>query len=73
MVIVILVVMEIVEKKTDIIKQVEELTELMRPHLVCTCADAVEGRFLENRLTYECRTCKGAIPLKWAKKTTLIS
>ena len=61
--------MEIVEKKTDIIKQVEELTELMRPHLVCTCADAVEGRFLENRFTHECMTCKGVIPLKWAKKT----
>ena len=64
--VVVLVVMVIVEKKTDIIKQVEELKELMRPHLVCTCADAVEGRFLENRFTHECITCGGVIPLKWA-------
>lgn len=57
--------MVIVEKKTEDI--VEELKELMKPHLVCTCADAVEGRFLENRYTYECRVCNGVIPLKWAK------
>ena len=51
----------------NLIKKVKELTELMKPHLVCTRADAVEGRFLENRFTHECRICKGVIPLKWAK------
>ena len=50
----------------DLIDQVKELKELMKPHLICTCADAVEGRFLENRFTHECRICGGVIPLRWA-------
>lgn len=52
---------------TDLIQVVEELKELMRPYRVCTCDDAVEGRFLENRFTHECKICGGVIPLKWAK------
>ena len=59
--------MEINKKDLNLIKTVKELTELMKPHLICTCADAVKGRFLENRFTYECKTCGGVIPLKWAK------
>ena len=54
---------------SDIIKIMEELKELMKPHRVCTCADAVEGRFIEDRYTHECTNCKGVIPLKWVVKS----
>ncbi len=44
---------------------VEDLDELKKPYLVCLCADAVEGKLIENRFTHECKTCGGVIPLKW--------
>ena len=50
----------------DFLKTWTELIELAKPHKICICADAVEGRFLENRFTHECMNCKGVIPLKWA-------
>ena len=51
---------------SNLIEIVEELYELMKPYLVCLCADAVEGKLIENRFTHECKTCGGVIPLKWA-------
>ncbi len=59
---------ELTKKKVEFLKTIAELRELMKPHRVCLCADAVEGRFLENRLTHECKTCKGVIPLRLAPK-----
>ncbi len=59
--------LELPKKEAEFLKTMAELRELIKPHLVCVCADAVEGRFLENRLTHECRVCNGVIPLKWAK------
>jgi len=59
--------MQIDKKQVDFLKTMAELDELMKPHRVCICADSVEGRFLENRFTYECNNCGGVIPLKWAK------
>ena len=59
-------VMELVTKQKDLLKIVDEVRELMKPHRVRICADAVEGRFLENRFTHECRICHGVIPLKWS-------
>ncbi len=63
---------DLMDKNTgqEILRRLErvldDLDELVKPYLVCLCADAVEGKLIENRFTHECKTSGGAIPLKRA-------